>query len=262
MTNARAMAFVCTLALACACEGQRAITRGVVFRAFDDNHKPVANVAVRANGQRLGISDGAGLLHAQMTGAEGAAFRLAAECPEPYLSPRQLPRVVLQRFAAWKQQASKLEVAIECERPTRELAILVQASFVARPAKSARRSRSKEGQTKPVAGLPLRWQARELGRTDAQGLLHLSVSAPPGGVLELLADSSEPAFEALRPRSPTLSVEVKPQDDIYVLKAEFREDVAAPPERRQPPKHVIKVYAGGEAPFVDLSKGRGRSPRR
>jgi len=255
----------CLLLAACDAMGSSRISKQVIFRAQDNNAQPVPGVAIRLNGKFLGNSDANGELKAQVMGVEGTSFSIAAKCPELYHSPEGIPHLMLNAFSPLSQKSASLVIAVPCERPKREIGILVRALVKPRPAlqRSSRRSRTTKVQPpRPLADLPIVYRGKTLGHTDTNGLMHLDLSAHPGERVELLADTQGEKFQNLRPRSPTLTIEVTNEDNIFVIEPTFNDDIPSPAATHHRPKHFIKFYAGGTAPFVELSHNSKPARRR
>lgn len=233
------------------------VVNNVLFTAHDDNQQPTRGVLVRVNDKELGRTDATGDLSMRMTGSPGASFSVQAICPAPYQSPKDLPKLILNPIAPVVRRDANLVIGILCERPTRDVAILVRALVNPRPPLGRRHSRRhpKVLPARPLAHLPLLHKGEPVAHTDSNGLAHLTLSTRPAELIELVADTTGSSFATLRPRSPTLTVEVKADDNIYVLEPTFSDDLPPPAPSAPPrPKHFIKFYAGGSAPLMELSK--------
>lgn len=262
--------------ITCACSARnQPVSSELVIRARLDDGRAAPLVAITVNDASLGTTDLAGELRGRLTGAEGATFALEAVCPPPLLTPTApLPRLVLSRFRSLTEDGAQLVVDVRCERPDRTVAVVVRAVATARPPLPARkqargRSRRKAAllavrPPKPLGGVPVLFQGKEVGRTDAHGLSHLSFTAAPNQKVELTLNTSAPHLALLRPRNPSLVLDVRGKDDIHLFEQTFAEErPAAKPRRARRPRaersRKIRILQGSADPLLEL--GATRAPR-
>ena len=84
-----------------ACEEERPPPRyPVTFYAHADSNTPLAGVQVTANGAELGTTNEDGLLAVTLTGPEGTAVRVGAQCPDGHRNPESIPVLTLRRVVS------------------------------------------------------------------------------------------------------------------------------------------------------------------
>lgn len=172
----------------------------VVFQVSKDGRYPVPYARISLPPDVRGTTDATGRWHVRLRGAPGERRDLTVSCPEGH-APKAAPESLTVRpmLSLGPDQRQELHVPIACEPLERSVAILVKA------------------ETQP--NLPILVRGAEVARTDADGLAHVLVSAPPGE--ELLVEISTTGAPALRPQRPRRQLRVENQDDIFVMHEKF-----------------------------------------
>jgi hypothetical protein len=239
------------------CQAQHPALSGatVAIRAVTDYDVPLSHVKVRIDKIEIGKTNAAGELRARLTGLEGTTFAIAASCPPGHSSASPLPSIVLGRYGpVGGKPDADFEVAVRCLRRQRALAVLVRAREFSRPPAGRRVPRHKVAiVVSPLSGLPVLFGGKPVAHTDASGLAHLTLDAPATGQLVLTFDTtSKPALRRLRPKSPSVSVEVKQDENAYLVDQAFAYDRPPPPPGK---RHIIKILEGGmDGKMLDLPR--------
>lgn len=168
-----------------------------------DPGEGLPDVGILRDERQVGKTDAQGLSTLHLRGREGERVALRAVCPETHLTPDAPTTVILRSYVG--QEAP--ELLIRCPPRRRTLAVVVLA--------------------KNGANLPLTHRGAEIGRTDAQGLAHLTLASEPGDAFEVTLDtSSQPA---LRPPNPGARFVIGAHDDALL----FDPVLTVPPKRKK-----------------------------
>ncbi len=196
----------------------------VSFTATSDS-EPLGGVRVSADGSLIGETNDRGMLRVELTGREGQNLAISADCPEGHREPEQLPVLTLRSFQGLDPAARErgIEMSISCP-PTERLAAVVIRALA---------SVSGSADPVPVADLPVIMRGREVARTDAGGVAHLSFRMRPNSTFRLQMDTS--ARADLRPQSPGNTFTVPDANDVLLYDQPFEMRRRRRPPRRPPP---------------------------
>lgn len=230
----------------------------VVFHARASHELPVAGVEVRIDATTVGRTDANGDLRARLSGVEGTTFALSARCPVGFDPPPPLPSIVLGRYGALGGQPNAdFEVKVACASRRRTLAVVLRTRELIRDSLRGRR-RGKTGtrrtQLQALPGLPVLYAGKPIATTDDAGLAHLALDVPSRGKITLALDTTG-ANRHLRPQSPTITLELREEEDIFLVDQMFAFDRDPPPViiRTPPKRHVIKILRDGmNGGMIDL----------
>ncbi|MBW2465507.1 MAG: hypothetical protein JRH11_27925 [Deltaproteobacteria bacterium] len=193
-----------------ACEDETPPPRfRVTFRAEADG-AALPGVRITADGQVLGATGDSGELGIEITGAEGQAMVIQAECPEGHRQPSQLPLLTLRAFQGLDPAAHArgIEMSIECPPAERHAVVVIRAL---------------DQDDKPVANLPVNVRGHEVARTNDGGVAHLHYAVPPNSTLRVNLGTDE--VENIRPQNPGRTFSIADADEIYVLDQSFQRRV-------------------------------------
>jgi hypothetical protein len=184
-----------------------------VVRVSGGPDRPVPGATVLHGAQQVGVSGEDGLIQLRTSGAEGEMLAFRVACPDGYKSPSEPLSIVLRRLGTG---ARAPEYAARCEPTSRTLVVVVRAE--------------------KVAGLPVRHLGSEVARTDADGIAHVLLRAPPEESVELVLDTS--GHPRLKPQQPTARFDVGAQDALHLFEQEFQSD--PPPRRPRGPRRIAR----------------------
>jgi hypothetical protein len=169
-----------------------------------DPGEGLAEVGIFRDQRQVGTTDIRGLSTLRLRGREGERVALRARCPETHLTPDAPSTVILRSYVGREAP----ELSIRCPPRQRTLAVVVLA--------------------KNGANLPLTHRGAEIGRTDAQGVAHLTLASEPGDAFEVTLDtSSQPT---LRPPNPGARFVIGAQDEALLFDPAL---TVAPPKRKK-----------------------------
>jgi hypothetical protein len=196
--------FALTLA-ASACEDPAPPPRfRVTFISHSDGER-LPGVRVIADGQVLGETAANGELGVEITGREGQALAVNAQCPEGHRAPEQLPLLTLRAFQGLGEaRARGIEMTIACPPSERIAAVVVRAL---------------DQDDSPLADLPVRVRGQEIARTDASGVAHFSFSLRPSSTFRVQLDTE--GIANLRPQNPGTTFTVPDADDFFIMNQSF-----------------------------------------
>jgi len=189
-----------------ACEEERPPPRFRVTFIAQSDGDPLANVRVIADGQVLGETGDNGELGVEITGREGQAMAINAQCPEGHRAPEQLPLLTLRAFQGLGDAAAQrgIEMTIACPPSERIVAVAVRAL---------------DQDDEPLPDLPVRVRGQEIARTDASGVAHFSFSLRPNSTFRVQLDTD--AVENIRPQNPGTTFTVPDANEYFVLNQAF-----------------------------------------
>lgn len=170
----------------------------VVIRVTSDRDKPVKGAIISNDGKKVGTSgeDGAALL--RLRGTEGEAFLFSVQCPAEYESPTKPIQVALRKMV---DSTKRPEYQAACPPSTRTVVVAVRAEN--------------------GANVPVMYLGKEVGRTDDSGAAHVLLQLKPNESFELVLNTSDKAYERLRPQNPVATFVVKGQDDVFAFDQKF-----------------------------------------
>ena len=185
------------------CEEERPPpTYRVTFTAKSDA-EPLEGVRIVADGRPLGDTDEDGILRVDLTGREGQAVAVNAQCPPGHRAPEQLPLLTLRTFRGLDPAAAErgIEMTVACPPAERTAAVVIRTGD--------------EG-----ADLPVMMAGREVARTDESGVAHLVMEMRPHSTFRLQIDTS--ANERLQPQNPGATFTVPDADEIFLYDQPFQ----------------------------------------
>ncbi len=192
--------------LACACEEPKPLPQFRVTFIAESDGEPLSNVRVVADGQVLGETGENGELGVEITGREGQAMAVNAQCPEGHRAPEQLPLLTLRTFQGLGEEARQrgIEMTISCPPAERSAAVVIRAL---------------NQDDEPVPDLPVKVRGQELARTDESGVAHLSFSLRPNSTFRVLLDTE--GLDDIRPQNPGTTFTVPDSDEYFVMNQTF-----------------------------------------
>lgn len=192
----------------CGATASPATTTGSRFeidvRVESDPSKPLAAVGILQGAKELARTSQDGTARVKLAGKNGDVIALRVACPEGFATPEKPLSITLRPLVG---TAVVPEYRAQCEPLVRSLVVAVR--------------------TKNGADLPVKHLGREIARTDADGVAHALLRVPPSEQVTLVLDTSDPARERLRPKSPELTLLMPARDQVAVFDQAFSE--LAPP---------------------------------
>jgi hypothetical protein len=189
----------------------------VTFSAESDPGVSLPGVALTIAGAPQGQTGADGTLRIELTGDEGTAVPVAAQCPTGYRDAAPLSPIVLRTTVAVAGSApASLRVTISCLPSSRRGVVVVRAGG--------------EG-VAPRVGIPVMIDGREVARTDSSGVAHVSLDMAPGQSVQVLLATAT-ASPMLRPQDPQQTYVFPDSDEIFLFDQNFAEERPAPPPRR------------------------------
>ena len=176
----------------------------MTFVVVSDPGVPLAGVAITASQAPIGVTGPDGMLRVELTGPEGSPVPIGATCPEGYRTPTDLPTITLRQVVSLDPNAPArgLQVSIACPPTQRHGVVIVRAAGDA-----------------PQPDLPVLVDGREVARTDASGVAHVSLAMAPHQSFQVqLATAANPT---LRPQDPRTSFVFSDSDDFFVFDQSF-----------------------------------------
>ena len=197
-----ALALALVALAACGADDTPAPTFDVVVRVSGDPGQPVGGAQILLGGAKVGATSAAGVAKLRVRGEEGEQVELGVACPAGFRSPPRPLVVGLRRLS----DPTKLpEYEATCLPSTRTVVVVVRA----------------EG----GPNLPVLYLGREVARTDASGAAHVVLDKAGGESFELMLGTGEKGAEALRPKNPVVTFNVRARDDLYVFDQRFTSEV-------------------------------------
>ena len=189
------------------------------IEASDDRGDPVRGVAIAIGDTRIGSTDDAGLLRAEVNASRGERFPLHAPCPDNYVDSEAPSQVIFGDTKGLKGQANaRIQVQIVCSRRDRVAALLVHA----------------DGH----AGMPILIDGIAQGRTGPGGFAHIRLDLQPGAQFQVALDSSE--HPKLRPIDPRRTMTLGSEDGLFVFDPVFREVEPQKKKRRRRTRRKVQ----------------------
>lgn len=208
----------------------------VTFWATSDK-EPVPEVEIYFGKQRIGATNGRGMLRLDVPGEDGQRFPIFAQCPSGFRPAEGGQTLQLVTFASDhpRHREFGVEMKIECPPLHRLAAVVIRAGR--------------------LANVPIMRNGREVGRTDASGVAHLGFDAQPDERFQFELDTSDRKYRNVRPQNPKTPLWKMPDgNELFVWDADQELDVnrvttrtrtvrVRPPETKLP----TRVGAGGRA---------------
>ncbi|MFO0685748.1 MAG: hypothetical protein U0234_27065 [Sandaracinus sp.] len=184
----------------------------VTFRAESDPGVALAGVTITVEGAAPALTGADGTVRLELQGEEGTPVPVSATCPEGYRDAPALSPIVLRTtIGVGGAPAPGLRVGVQCLPAIRHGVVVVRAGG--------------EGLA-TRAGLPVMIEGREVARTDASGVAHVSLDMAPGQSFQVLLATAT-ASPQLRPQDPQLTFVFPDADEIFAFDENFDEE--APP---------------------------------
>src|SRR4051812_8950982 len=190
--------FLLVLFVALGCDTQSAATRSYRFsvRISGDPGRPVMGAGLTFKGQRVAVSDAAGIARLSSQGQPGETVEYGVACPEGYRAPSTPLALRLTRL---RDDSAVPEYQVTCAPALRDVVIAVRAEN--------------------GVDLPVKYLGREVARTDAAGAAHFLLRVEPGAQLELALDTHEKRW--LRPQDPVAHFLTRSEDEVFVFEQPF-----------------------------------------
>jgi len=184
-----------------------------------DPGMPLEGVRIAVDGKPVGVSGGSGELRTSIAKELGSLVRIEHDCPEGYRDSMEPATLRLRDNRSLRQTSlATMEIALRCP-PSKRIAVIVV--------------RAQNG-----GGLPVLVDDRIVGRTNADGVAHVSTLAAPGTELDFRLDTSMQPL--LAPRSPSRVLTVPDAHELFLIDQAF-EISRRPPRKRNPPRKIIKI---------------------
>lgn len=168
----------------------------ITVSVYGDARRPLADVELYDQKKLVGKTNAAGRVDLKLTGKEGGTVSLRVKCPVTFKSPEK-SIVVGLRLMSPGSPAPKFEA--ECVPLVRTVVVGLRAE---------------NGPNLNIIRLN-----QVVGRTDGQGVAHLSMQVSPGEQVALTLNTSDNSF--LRPQNPTLSFVAADRDEMLLLEQKF-----------------------------------------
>lgn len=168
----------------------------IAVLVYGDARQPLADVELYDQKTLVGKTNANGRVGLKLTGKEGGTVSLRVKCPVTFKSPEK-PIVVGLRLMSEGSPAPKFEA--ECVPLLRTVVVGLRAE---------------NGANLNVIRLN-----QVVGRTDDQGVAHLSMQVSPGEQIALTLNTS--GNPNLRPQNPTLSFIAADRDEMLLLEQKF-----------------------------------------
>ncbi len=184
----------------------------VTFLAESDPGVPLPGVTITVAGAQPALTGADGTVRLELSGQEGTAVPVGATCPDGYREAPALSPIVLRTtVGVGGAPAPGLRVGVSCLPAIRHGVVVVRAGGAG---------------TATRAGLPVMIEGREVARTDASGVAHVSLEMAPGQSFQVLLATAT-ASPMLRPQDPQLTFVFPDGDEIFAFDENFDEE--APP---------------------------------
>ena len=184
-----------------------------VIHVEGDPGQALAGAQVTFKNKPIGVTDTNGVLQFKLKGTDGQVFDLSVKCPDGYESPTKPVSVTLRKLADPKAMP---EYRVSCPPTLRTVVVAIRAEN--------------------GPDLPVIYLGRERTRTDQSGAAHLVLQVPPNQPIQLKLDTG--SSKDLKPESPSQTLQVKNEDDVFVLEQQFKI------ERKYVPRYGKKKSSG------------------
>jgi hypothetical protein len=193
------LAITAALTLSCtsASSSSAAEQFAIEVQVESDPGKPLAAAQILRGAAELGRTAESGTARVALEGRSGDVIMLQVACPEGYAAQDKSLSVTLRPFVG----NSVPQYRAECRPLMRSLVVAVRA--------------------KGGTDLPVKYLGREIARTDAEGVAHALLKVPPTEQVTLVLDTSDPAHERLRPKSPEFTLVMRARDEVAVFDQSF-----------------------------------------
>jgi hypothetical protein len=207
-------------ALAISCTAAPSDSSAAQKFAFDvavesDPGKPLKRVQILRGATELGRTADDGTARVTLEGRSGDVIMVQVVCPDGYAARDKSLSVTLRSFVG----TSVPQYRAQCEPLLRSLVVAVRA--------------------KGGADLPVMYLGREIARTDAEGVAHALLKVAPTEQVTLVLDTSDPAHERLRPKSPEYTLVMRARDEVAVFDQTFT--LQPVPRAKAKPRQSVPV---------------------
>lgn len=215
----------------------------ITFLAESDPGVPLGGVTITVAGAAPAQTAADGSVRLELSGEEGTSVPVSATCPEGYRSAPALSPIVLRTTVGVGGAAAPgYRVSVSCLPATRQGVVVIRAGGTG---------------VAPRAGLPVMIEGREVARTDASGVAHVSLNMAPGQSFQVLLATAT-ASPMLRPQDPQLTFVFPDANEIFAFDENFDEEVPAAPERHRRRRAAPPPTAGPVMIPVRIPSGSGR----
>lgn len=216
----------------------------ITFVAESDPGIPLAGVTLTVAGAPPALTGADGTVRVELSGEEGTSVPVSATCPEGYRDAPALSPIVLRTtVGVGGAPPPGFRVSVSCLPATRQGVVVIRAGGTGAATR---------------AGLPVMIEGREVARTDASGVAHVSLNMAPGQSFQVLLATAT-VSPMLRPQDPRLTFVFPDANEIFAFDENFDEE--APPvvehhhrRRAAPPP----TTTGPVLIPVRIPSGRGR----
>lgn len=201
----------------------------ITFVAESDPGSPLAGVTITVAGAAPAQTAADGSVRLELSGEEGTSVPVTATCPDGYRDGPPLSPIVLRTtVGVGGAPAPGFRVSVSCPPATRQGVVVIRAGGTG---------------TATRAGLPVMIEGREVARTDASGVAHVSLNMAPGQSFQVLL-STATASPMLRPQDPQLTFVFPDANEIFAFDENFDEEAPPAPERPHRRRRAAAPTAG------------------
>lgn len=181
----------------------------VFVKVVDEAKGPVENAVIASQSDVVTTTNGDGRAEITVRGREGATFFLDVRCPAGYRSPD----APLEIRRLDNGSAAAPEYVTKCSRLRHRLVVNVN---VKAPAGAS------------VSGLPVVYLGKPLTKTDAEGKAKVVLEGDVLERVDLMLDTSDPAFGKYHPQNPVGTFEIPNADGETGFDVKFTVDKPPP----------------------------------
>lgn len=217
LAAARAALAVGLAASALSCSSQAPPTKYPITLRVVTGQRPMPGAQIVIHNRVQGATDQTGSFRMKMPGQEGSTVEVTVRCPNGFTSPATPLPVVLRSTIALdrgqRERGSGIETTVECPPSHRVAAVIIR--------------------TPGRGNIPIVYDNQVITRTDPQGVAHMIFRVAPSQQLQFRLDTS--GYPQLRPANPTVTVNTRANDEVYVATQNFEELVERRTVRRSGP---------------------------
>jgi hypothetical protein len=215
----------------------------ITFIAESDPGVALSGVTITVAGAPPAQTAADGTVRLELSGEQGTSVPVAATCPEGYRDASALSPIVLRTtVGVGGAPAPGLRVTVSCLPLTRQGVVVIRAGGTG---------------TAPRSGLPVMIEGREVARTDASGVAHVSLNMAPGQSFQVLLATAT-ASPMLRPQDPQLTFVFPDANEIFAFDENFDEETPPEPVRRHHGRRPPPTTAGPVLIPIRIPSGGGR----
>ncbi len=196
--------------VACAAPTKEPARYSLSISAVDDRGSALRDIPIHIGETDIGMTDGNGVLRAEVNASDGDRYPLVAPCPEAH-EPLQMPDevVFLDTRGLGGEKNATLEIRVVCKRQSRIAAVLVHAAG--------------------LEGMPILIDGIKKATTGPGGIAHLRLEGASSSQFEIALDTRDKP--SLVPQNPRKEVQLGDEDGLFVFEPAFSEA-----ESRRPAK--------------------------